>query len=545
MEFDEKLFTAALEQNDQEALYRLCADFSRKLYQHPLEADIPDLERMMAALRGKRMFKAMVVLGDACVQTGRVSFKIRRQYAQSLIEEGIYTGALAVLTDLVRDSKDKANKADELEYKEAVGLTGRVYKQLYVKSANPDTPNSKQYMQKALEAYSAIYHINEKENTWHGINVVALAARAANDKINTTINKEEIAKAVLAQVEELKAIERANAFDVATAMEACLALNQQKESVNWVKQYIQSPDVDAFQLASTLRQLTEVWQLDMRGEEEQQLIPLLRGALLKKEGGSLVVGADEIRKGFYNKGDLLKNPEKVFGQDSYQTYEWYMKGARRCMTVARIGREESKGFGTGFLMEGNVFNKTLKDELVLITNAHVVTNDENEREALRPSDALISFEVLGLKNVFSASELFFTSPFKELDTTILRFNKADNELLRATLKQREVELYKTSDKLPEKEEKGRVYIIGHPAGGILQLSLQDNAMLDYEDRLLHYRTPTVGGSSGSPVFNEYWQLIGLHHAGGNYMRKLNNQRGMYQANEGIWIRSIIEATSKL
>ncbi len=545
MEFNEKLFAETLEQNDQEGVNKLCIDFVRKLYQMPLQTEISKLEKMMAALRSKRMFKAMVVLGDACVQTGRVSFKIRRQYAQSLIEEGIYTGALAVLTDLVRDSKDKANKADELEYKEAVGLTGRVYKQLYVKSANPDAPNSKRYMQKALDAYSAIYQINEKENTWHGINVVALAARAANDKINTTINKEEIAKAVLTQVEELEAIERANAFDVATAMEACLALNQQKESLKWAKQYIQSPDVDAFQLASTLRQLTEVWQLDLRGEEEQQLIPLLRGALLKKEGGSLVVGADEIQKGFYNKGDLLKNPEKVFGQDSYQTYEWYMKGARRCMTVARIGREESKGFGTGFLMEGDAFNKKLKGELVLVTNAHVVTNDDNEREALRPADALITFEVLGIKDVFKVKDIFFTSPFKDLDVTILQFSAEDNKLLRKTLEKKELELYTISDQLPSKDEKGRVYIIGHPAGEILQLSLQDNAMLDYEDRLLHYRTPTVGGSSGSPVFNEYWQLIGLHHAGGNYMRKLNKQRGMYQANEGIWIKSIMDATSKL
>jgi V8-like Glu-specific endopeptidase len=86
-----------------------------------------------------------------------------------------------------------------------------------------------------------------------------------------------------------------------------------------------------------------------------------------------------------------------------------------------------------------------------------------------------------------------------------------------------------------------MYIIGHPAGGTLQLSLQDNALLDFEGRLLHYRTPTVGGSSGSPVFDDNWNLVGIHHAGGNYIQKLNNVRGMYQANEGIRITSIIEA----
>ncbi|MBO3273159.1 S1 family peptidase [Hymenobacter defluvii] len=55
----------------------------------------------------------------------------------------------------------------------------------------------------------------------------------------------------------------------------------------------------------------------------------------------------------------------------------------------------------------------------------------------------------------------------------------------------------------------RIYIIGHPDGGTLSLSLQDNLLLDYQEPLIHYRTPTVGGSSGSPVFNQQWQLIGI------------------------------------
>ena len=32
-----------------------------------------------------------------------------------------------------------------------------------------------------------------------------------------------------------------------------------------------------------------------------------------------------------------------------------------------------------------------------------------------------------------------------------------------------------------------------------------------------------------------WKVVGLHHAGGDFMPKLNGKVGTYAANEGIWI----------
>lgn len=57
-----------------------------------------------------------------------------------------------------------------------------------------------------------------------------------------------------------------------------------------------------------------------------------------------------------------------------------------------------------------------------------------------------------------------------------------------------------------------VTIIQHPRGEMKQVALRDNHIVDIVDRYLHYETDTEPGSSGSPVFNDQWELVALHHA---------------------------------
>jgi V8-like Glu-specific endopeptidase len=553
MLFNQDKFRQAVSQLDRAAVKEQCENLEKDFYENPAAFTDKDTESIMSDLKGMRFFSLMIRLGDIFLQIGKANFAVRKMYAQALIEERIYTPSISVLNDLIRDTEDKASK----EFCEAHGLKGRVFKQLFINAGNPKFPAAKVYLEQAMKAYYTIYEgsRDEKNNTnnednqdclWYGINCVALAARARADGIDlvTDVDIEHDAACILEAIKAKKEEDR-DVFELATAIEACVALGKSDEALELAASYAQRSDANAFNYASTLRQLTEVWRLqsDEADPKMKQLIPLIRGALLKREGGALTLEANELKKEMAERGNPTQ--QVVLGAERFQTYEWYMQGASRCLAVARIGREKSRGIGTGFLMPGGVIHPELKDEVVLLTNSHVVTDNlEEERNALLPGEAIVVFEALDLPKPFYnvKPECFFNSPSNDLDVTVLQFEKADSDEIKTVLENKKIG-FQIANRLPDKET-GRVYIIGHPAGGTLQLSLLDNALLDYEEKLMHYRAPTVGGSSGSPVFNEYWQLIGIHHAGGESIRRLNRQEGVYSANEGIRIRAIINEIAK-
>jgi len=56
-----------------------------------------------------------------------------------------------------------------------------------------------------------------------------------------------------------------------------------------------------------------------------------------------------------------------------------------------------------------------------------------------------------------------------------------------------------------------VFIIQHPDGGPKMIGLSHNLVRSVTDDVLQYWTDTKTGSSGAPVFNSQWQVVGLHH----------------------------------
>jgi endonuclease G len=73
----------------------------------------------------------------------------------------------------------------------------------------------------------------------------------------------------------------------------------------------------------------------------------------------------------------------------------------------------------------------------------------------------------------------------------------------------------------------RVYIIQHPHGGMKKIGMHHNVVRHVDRDVIQYWTDTEPGASGSPVFNERWQLVALHHrwvqAGPPSAREYRNQ----------------------
>jgi endonuclease G len=107
-----------------------------------------------------------------------------------------------------------------------------------------------------------------------------------------------------------------------------------------------------------------------------------------------------------------------------------------------------------------------------------------------------------------------------------------------------------------------ISIIQHPRGGPKQYVTTQNKLLDIleEQGFVHYSSDTLRGSSGSPAFNKYWEIVALHHSGvplmqsGKIMAKdgrpwdqstMSDDEVMWVANEGIRISRIVQHLSQL
>jgi endonuclease G len=71
-----------------------------------------------------------------------------------------------------------------------------------------------------------------------------------------------------------------------------------------------------------------------------------------------------------------------------------------------------------------------------------------------------------------------------------------------------------------------INVVGHPMGRLKEIAIRNNSLQSMLEEFLHYATDTEPGNSGSPVFNDQWEYVALHHSGvprtdeeGNWLKR--------------------------
>lgn len=457
------------------------------------------IKNVLNLLRRKRLFSELEKVSSLFFLLGNTKPVIRRLWAQALVDQNRVPQALAALENMKSEVAD-----DESEGPEVRGLIGRTLKQQYIDEGEPSS------LRQAIAAYRDDWQARPDRHRWHGINLAALLMRAERDGIDPGCvdDGKQIARQILS---DIQALEEPNLWDYGTAMEAAVALGDRVTALRWAKDYATNSGADAFELGSTLRQLKEVWQLET-DELGKSIVPVLEYELLQREGGSVqlsTVAADS--EGF----------EAVYGAEGIVNFGWLKTLDQRARAIARIEDPATgQGFGTGFLLPGSALLQSWPDDPVFITNSHVISENSANEPPLRPGEGVAEFTHLPGRPRQKLVELIATSARTELDFSVMKIEPVDGvEPLGLTP-------YKPA--VPQDGETQRIYVIGHPNGGELHVSLYDNNLAEYDEPYVRYRSPTEGGNSGSPVFNRRWDTFAIHH----------RTRKDRQLNEGILFEAI-------
>ncbi len=506
---------------------------------------VEDVRAAMKALNGQRLFDHTRTIGKAWQDAQPFDASVVKLYAQALIDLFELDPAETLLSDALREVRRAPVGAQATrEISEYLGLLGRIEKQRFVKTGDLDRLVSA--TDRYLEQLSGT---PSSDAFWHAINVIALMAREKDLSVWATHRTTAVPRAedVIKTMSILHQQKPDDPWVTATASEACLALGDCDAAELWLYRFLHHPKVQPFNLQSYDRQLREIWGGNPAGDGTRcadRLSRIIARHIMRTQAQfTISTAAIPALKKALDASDQAGLEKNFLGERTFSLAN-VRDMLAACKSIGCVTNKTGARLGTGFLIDGQWLGLASAGP-VFVTNAHVI--GATVPKAIPPGNALVTFEVesetAGIPVNYAVDETIFTSPPAKLGTS----DPKGLDVSVVTLKPvgqapTQFTSLATANSLPLIESKARAYVIGHPLGGGLQISLHDSVLLDIDDqeRLVHYRTPTDPASSGSPVFNTEWQVIGLHHGGSEKTPRLHGA-GDYEANEAISLSAIRKA----
>ncbi|MFO0956046.1 MAG: DNA/RNA non-specific endonuclease [Isosphaeraceae bacterium] len=236
------------------------------------------------------------------------------------------------------------------------------------------------------------------------------------------------------------------------------------------------------------------------------------------------------------KGEAALGAERIQGNTTDFVGVSFLDRARAASgCVARVISREGSPIGSGFLVSDRLF----------LTNNHVLASEGDAAEMLLEFNYELDVEGrprASTRFEIDAPAFFLTNVEDDLDFTLVAVGRRQSGAC-SLADFGFCPIFDADDKHILSEF---VNIVQHPEGDFKQVVLRENQLVTRLETVLHYLADTSPGSSGSPVFNDQWEAIALHHYGEPFRQTADadGRPVSRDLNEGIRLSAIAKALRK-
>jgi endonuclease G len=258
------------------------------------------------------------------------------------------------------------------------------------------------------------------------------------------------------------------------------------------------------------------------------------GGLASADSPERIAGRIDRLSRYYGEGDLVDRDgpdpvsllERIINTSDFVGVRYLDAGVAAARAVGRVNirdaRGQLSGYGTGSLVS----------PALLLTNHHVLPDIETARSSViefNYQDGIDGNPLPAAVHPLDPDRFFLADD--ERDFALVAVRATTGDLAAYGLNR----LIETQGKAIIGEF---VTIVQHPRGEKKQVALRENRIVDVPGDFLHYAADTEPGSSGSPVFNDQWEIVALHHASVPAPRHVADLGGF--VNEGIRISRVCQ-----